>query len=86
MSDEQVEAKIVEAVFTSANTGEITSGGGKSPLAKLIEQAMAQTADWCYSNNITDPEKMREHMLAARAEVKKRYALAVEEAMRNLER
>jgi hypothetical protein len=73
--------RIVEAVFTSANTGEIAGGGGKSLLAKMIEMAMSEAVQFAYSNGIADPEKIRELMQLARSEVKKRYAEAVEKAM-----
>lgn len=78
--------RIVEAVFTSANTGDMQQGGGKSQLAKLIEGAMAQAVEFAYSNGITDPDKVRELMMLARAEIKQRYNEAVAEAMSNLTR
>ncbi len=60
------EEKIVEAVFTSANSG----GLHKSPLAKLIEQAMSDAVTECHKAGIHDPDKVREAMLAARANMK----------------
>lgn len=84
--DVEAVPRIVEAVLTSANTGELIQGGDKSPLAKLIESAMAQAVEYAYSHGINDPEKVRELMLLARKEIKERYAAAVEEATRNLTR
>lgn len=78
--------RVVEAVFVSANTGDMVQGGGKTPLAKLIEGAMAQAVEYAYTNGITDPEKVRELMMLARAEIKQRYNEAVAEAMSNLTR
>lgn len=78
--------QIVEAVFTSANTGGIMTGGGKSPLAKLIEGAMSQAVEYAYNNGINDPDLVRELMQVARAEAKKKYEEAVAEAMSNLTR
>jgi hypothetical protein len=83
MADE--EPRIVEAVFTSANTGGLMHGD-KSPLAKLIEAAMGSAVEFAYANGITDPVKIRELMMAARADVKERYAKAVAEATSNLAR
>lgn len=84
--DREAVPHIVEAVFTSANTGGIDLGLGKSPLAKMIEGAMAQAVEYCYSNGINDPEKVREMMQVARAQIKAMYNKAVAEAMSNLQR
>lgn len=78
--------RIVEAVFASANTGNLSHGGGKGTLAKLIERAMSEAVEYAYSHGITDPVKVRELMQTARQAIKERYAKAVAEADRNLAR
>jgi hypothetical protein len=45
MADEvphEVTPRIVSAVLTSVNSGQIMHGGEKSPLAKLLEKAMSE--------------------------------------------
>jgi predicted RecB family endonuclease len=88
MSDEAEDQnpvpRIVEAVFVASNSSLLSVDGVKSPLSKMIEQAMAEAVQYAYSNGLNKPEEVRELMLLARAEVKRRYALAVDEAMRNL--
>ena len=72
------EPKIVEAVFTSGNSGVL---GAKSPLAKLIEKAMADAVVKALADGITDPDDQRELILAARADAKARYNEAVAKAL-----
>ena len=79
-----VTPRIVEAVFTSANTGHIAPGGGKSPLAKLIEMAMAKAVDDAYTQGITDPDLVRELMQKARADMKARFAKYMASVASNL--
>lgn len=76
--------RIVEAVFAASNSSLLSVNGEKSPLSKMIEQAMSDAVQYAYSNGLNKPEEVRELMLLARAEVKRRYALAIEEATRNL--
>ncbi len=65
------EPKIVEGVFSSSNASAM--GGRKSPLAKLIEQAMADAVLKSHAAGVFDPDEVRDAMLAARAQVKKDY-------------
>jgi len=76
----EFEPKIVEAVFTSANTGSM--GGEKSPLAKMIEAAMSKAVEDAVEAGIFDPEEQRKLILEARAKAKRDYAAAVERALR----
>jgi hypothetical protein len=69
---ESVEPKIVEGVMTSANTGGL--GGGKSPLAKTIEAAMAQAVQDAYTAGVTEPDEVRARMQAAREKAKADFA------------
>jgi hypothetical protein len=78
----KAEARIVEGVFASANAGRIGPNGGKSPLAKIIEQGMSDAIAAAYAEGVTDPEEIRARMMSAREEVKTVYAAAVEETVK----
>lgn len=69
------EPRIVEAVFTSSNQGEVLAGRTKSPLAKMIEQAMSDAVTQALADgiDISDSEAIRERILAARQKVKDWY-------------
>jgi hypothetical protein len=69
---DSVEPTIVEGVMTSANTGNL--GGAKSPLAKMIETAMAQAVQDAYTAGVTNPDLVRERMMAAREKTKAAFA------------
>jgi hypothetical protein len=74
----EAEPKIVEAVFTSANTGGM--GGTKSPLARLIEAAMSQAVTDAVEAGIFDPEEQRKLILEARDKAKREFYAAAERA------
>ena len=59
-----VAPKIVEGV--AAMTAVSALGEDKSTLAQQVEAAMAQAVQDCYTAGITDPDKVRAAMLAAR--------------------
>jgi hypothetical protein len=87
MPDEQkVEPRIVEAVFTSSNASKVGLRGEKSPLAGMIEQAMAAAVEKAYAEGISDPETIRDKMLSARKAAKEMYNAAVAKAMEELKR
>lgn len=73
------EQRIVEAVFTSANASAL-GVGGKSPLAKMIEQAMSEAVLKCHAAGIFDPDEVRKHMLEARAVTKAWFNMRMAEA------
>lgn len=72
------EQKIAEGVFTSSNSSSL--GGGKTPLSKLIEQAMAGAVLKCHAAGVFEPDDVRKAMLAARAQVKEDYNKLMAEA------
>ena len=62
---EEVTPHIVEGVAAMTAVG----GLEKSDIAIRVERAMAQAVERCYSVGVTDPDKVREAMLAARDEI-----------------
>lgn len=82
MADEEtlpveVTPRIVEGVFASGNVG----GMKKSPLARLIEAAMAEAIQKAYDEGISDPEVIRERMQEARATTKEVFNAAIAQAL-----
>lgn len=79
------EPRVVEAVFTSSNTGELAQGP-KSVLAKLIEQAMSDAVTQALKDgvSINDDDAIRERVLAARQAAKEWYSKKVLEAQAEL--
>jgi predicted ATPase len=57
---------VVEGVAAMTAAGAITGSNTKSEIALRIEQAMAQAVQDCYTAGVTDPDKVRAAMLAAR--------------------
>ncbi len=77
---------IVEAVAVSANTGGTgMSGAKKSPLAKIIEKAMADAVAEAYAAGVTEPSKVSDRMQRARADARVRYDEAVASALGDIE-
>lgn len=83
MDEQKVEPRIVEAVLTSSNASKL-GVDEKSPLAGMIEQAMAAAVEQAYSEGVSDPDTIRERMLAARRVAKDAYSEAVAKAMEEL--
>lgn len=83
-----VEPRVVEAVFTSSNTGQITQGGGKSPLAALIQKAMSDAVEQALKDgvSINDAEEIKRRMLDARARMKEWFAEQVAAAIAQAEK
>lgn len=78
---DEVTPVIVAGVMTSGNTGAL-SQSAKSPLAKLIEQAMSDAVTHALADGISmdDTEALQERMQAARREVKDRFAEVMRKA------
>lgn len=68
----EVTPRIVEGVFTSGNVG----GMKKSPLAMLIQTAMAEAVQKAYDEGVHDPEVVHDRMQNARRETKEQFAEA----------
>lgn len=63
----EVHAVAVSGNAASAGTSKVGKAG-----AKLIELGMVNAINYCYSNGITDPVKVREKMMEAREVVKRK--------------
>ena len=66
----------VTAVAVSANAAAVGSTVGEDG-AKLIQEAMSNAVTWCYGQGITDPVKVKEYMMVARANAVRDIAAAV---------
>jgi len=69
----EVTPRIVEGVFASGNVG----GMKKSPLAMLIQTAMAEAVQAAYDEGVHDPEVIRERMQMARDTTREAFNAAM---------
>jgi hypothetical protein len=71
VTGEEVEVVQVEAVAAVANVSTLHNRELPPNAAKMIEQAMVWAVNKCAEEGITDPNEIRERMLAAREIMKK---------------